>query len=78
MTKTHDLIKLLEICCSIDIEFSHLSLDAAVLSPFATAFRYPVDEEIAIERNVVLDAIKRAQEILSFVEKKILSSDKRD
>lgn len=71
LTKTHDLIKLLEICCSIDDEFSNLGLDAAILSPFATEFRYPMDEETTVERKVVLDAIHRADKILSFVEKKI-------
>lgn len=72
LSKTHDLLKLLEMCSFIEAEFSSLSIDAAVLSPFATEFRYPVDEEIAIERTVVLDAIKRAEKILAFVEKKII------
>ncbi len=72
LSKTHDLIKLLQACCVIDSEFSDLRLDAAVLSPFATEFRYPVDEETTIERKVVLDAIERAGKILSFVEKKII------
>ncbi len=49
LSKTHDLIKLLEVCCAIDLEFSELRLDAAVLSPFATEFRYPVDDEITVE-----------------------------
>lgn len=71
LSKTHDLVKLLEVCCGIDPEFSNLNLDAAILSPFATEFRYPVDEETSVERGVVLDAIRRAQKILSFVEKKI-------
>lgn len=70
-TKTHDLVKLLEACCSIDAEFGSLSVDAAILSPFATEFRYPLDEEVIIERNVVLDAIERAGKILSFVERKL-------
>ena len=70
LSKTHDLVKLLEVCCGIDSEFSDLRLDAAVLSPFATEFRYPVDDEIVVERKVVLDAIHRAKKILSFVEKK--------
>lgn len=71
LTKTHDLLKLLESCCSIDPVFRDLSLDAAVLSPFATEFRYPVDDEIIVERKVVLDAINHAKKILSFVEIKI-------
>jgi hypothetical protein len=70
------LVKLLELCCVIDNEFSNLRLDAAVLSPFASAFRYPlddeiIDEEVIVERNVVLDAIHRANKILSFVDKKL-------
>ena len=72
LSKTHDLTKLLQTCCMIDPEFRNLSLDAAVLSPFATEFRYPVDDEITIERQVVVDAIHRAGMILSFVEKKIV------
>jgi HEPN domain-containing protein len=72
LNKTHDLLKLLEICCTIDNEFAEFSLDAAILSPFATEFRYPLEEEITIERKVVLDAIDRARKILSFVEKKLV------
>lgn len=71
LSKTHDLVKLLEVCCAIDPDFNDLRLDAAVLSPFATEFRYPVDDEITIERKVVLDAVQRADKALSFVEKKI-------
>lgn len=70
-SKTHDLVKLLELCCMIDPEFSELCFDAAVLSPFATEFRYPIDEETTVERKVVLDAIHRAHRILSFVEQKM-------
>ena len=72
--KTHDLTKLLEACRSIDSEFEKLALDAAVLTPFATAFRYPLDEEIVLERKVVLDAISRAEKILSFVMERVYSS----
>lgn len=71
LTKTHDLLKLLEICRTFDSDFNNLSVDAAILTPFATEFRYPVDEEIAIERKVVLDAIERAKKILEFVGDKI-------
>ena len=72
LTRTHDLLKLLEMCCSIDSEFSELGMDTAVLSPFAVEFRYPIDDEIFIERKVVLDAINRAKKVLAFVEKKTL------
>jgi HEPN domain-containing protein len=68
LNKTHDLLKLLEMCCYIEVGFSALQADAAVLSPFATEFRYPVDEEIILERAVVLDAIDRARKMLNFVE----------
>lgn len=71
-SKTHDLTKLLKACCMLDPEFIHLDVDAAKLSPFATLFRYPIDVEITIERKEVLEAIQRAEKILSFVEKKII------
>lgn len=70
LAKTHDLVKLLEMCCLIASEFSELGMDAAVLSPFATEFRYPIDDEVTPERKVVLDAIVRARKILEFVENK--------
>src|SRR5262249_14797318 len=68
LIKTHDLLQILEICCAIDKEFEDLKVDAAILSPFATEFRYPIDEgeETVIERAVVLDAINRAKKILIF------------
>lgn len=72
LLKTHDLLKLLEASCILDPEFVNLRLDAAVLSPFATEFRYPTDDEVDLERKVVLDAINRARNVLTFVEKKIL------
>lgn len=71
LAKSHDLLKLLEVCCTIDYSFHSLSTDAAVLTPFATEFRYPVDDEIKLEKNVVLDAIERAERILAFVEMKM-------
>lgn len=69
--KTHDLLKLLELCAQIDTEFAKLQLEAAILSPFATEFRYPTDEEIILERKIVVDAINRARNILQFVEEKL-------
>ena len=71
LIKTHDLLKLLEMSSQIDQDFAKLRMDAAVLSPFATEFRYPTDDEIAPERKVVLDAIDRARNILMLVEQKI-------
>jgi hypothetical protein len=60
--------------CILDPDFVILRLDATVLSPFATEFRYPTDDETTLERKVVLDAINRAKNILTFVEKKLYAS----
>ena len=68
------MVKLLEMCCRIDPEFSSLSLEAATLSPFATEFRYPVEDvedENTVERKVVVEAINHAKKILAFVISKI-------
>jgi HEPN domain-containing protein len=69
VVKTHDLLQLLEACCAIDKTFETLKIDAATLTPFATEFRYPIDddEDRLLERPVVLDAIERAEKILKFV-----------
>jgi HEPN domain-containing protein len=75
LMKTHDLVKLLEMSCLIEPGFTDLRMDAAVLSPFATEFRYPTDEEIVLERNIVLNAIGRARNILAFVENHLPNAD---
>lgn len=70
LEKTHNLVKLIEICMMVDSEFIILREEAEVLTPFLTAFRYP-DAELYPEKPVLEDAIKKARNILSFVQDKI-------
>lgn len=68
--KTHDLERLIELCSAIDTTFKDLLSAAAILNPYATEFRYP-DDLLFPEREEVEEAIKYAESILSFVQKKI-------
>ncbi|MFN0316211.1 MAG: HEPN domain-containing protein [Burkholderiales bacterium] len=43
-TKTHDLDELVSVCATLDNAFSDLSEPAAVLTPYAIAFRYPTGQ----------------------------------
>lgn len=42
--KTHDLDQLVALCATLDPSFSRLSEAAAVLTPYAIAFRYPTGQ----------------------------------
>lgn len=70
LEKTHNLVKLLEVCIIIDPEFIKLREEAEVLTPFLTAFRYP-EAELYPEKKALDDAIKKAKRILKFVQEKI-------
>lgn len=72
LEKTHNLVKLLELCINIDAEFIKLRDEAEVLTPFLTAFRYP-DTELYPEQQVLDDAIVKAKKILEFVKEKLNS-----
>ncbi len=71
ITKTHDLIKLLELCMTFDQEFRKKFEAADYLNPFATRFRYPTEFDIPTKHDTIL-AIKHANSIIKFVVKKIL------
>jgi HEPN domain-containing protein len=43
-SKTHDLAQLVAECASLDPDFATLAEAAAVLTPYATAFRYPTGQ----------------------------------
>lgn len=68
--KTHDLLKLLELCISIDSDFKKQFDAADYVNPFATKFRYPDEYSIPDLNNAKL-AIMHAQNIMTFVVKKI-------
>lgn len=68
--KTHDLIKLLELCMSFDQEFKKKFDASDYVNPFSTKFRYPTEFDIPDIAEAEL-AIKHAQSIMAFVVKKI-------
>lgn len=70
LEKTHNLVKLLELCIALDSSFIALREEAEVLTPFLTAFRYP-ELELHPEKQVLEDAIKKARRVLTFVRQKI-------
>ena len=72
LEKTHNLVKLLELCLEIDPDFISLREEAEVLTPFLTAFRYP-DAELYPEKKALVDAINKARRVLQFVQRKIPS-----
>ena len=64
--KTHDLVKLIELCRCFDKGFEKLHFAAATLNPYATRFRYPTEFDIP-DLQDAQDAIKYAQSIMYFV-----------
>jgi len=49
--KTHNLLKLLELCIAMDREFKKLFDAADYINPFSTKFRYPDEFSIPDSRN---------------------------
>ncbi len=74
IVKTHDLLLLLELCVSIDMNFKKLFEDANYINPLAVRFRYPTEFDIP-ERDDAEQAVKHAQKILAFVLKKVSAPD---
>jgi len=68
--KTHDLVKLAELCSQIDKTFEKLYDDAIYLNPLATKFRYPTEFDIPSFEDAKV-SIKKTQKIVNFVLKKI-------
>jgi len=68
--KTHDVELLVELCAALDTRCADLLQDAAALTPYASAFRYP-DVVMSPDVADVEDAIVRAERIYSFITKLI-------
>lgn len=68
--KTHDLMKLVVLCCKLDSDFRQLHNAAESLNPFATKFRYPTEFDIPDYKDTK-SAVVQAQSIVNFVLKKI-------
>ncbi len=70
ISKTHDLVHLLELCMSFDPEFKKVYEAADYINPFATRFRYPTEFDIP-DIDVTKKAIKLAENTVKYVLKKI-------
>jgi HEPN domain-containing protein len=70
LVKTHDLTSLVALSKQFDPKFSKIGSAAEKLTPFGIAFRYP-EFEIYPKKNVVLQAIQDAEEILKFVKDRV-------
>jgi len=68
--KTHDLTVLVQQCMDEDTSFEALLDIAEILTPYATAFRYPGDvlEPAPVDAEEALDS---AENVFAFVSNKI-------
>ena len=64
--KIHDLEKLIELCQGIDEQFTQWLYAADILTPYATASRYP-DELFEPDQKQLEEAFELAQKIYNFV-----------
>jgi len=64
--KIHDLSVLVEQCTELDVAFQKISNVSEILTPYATAFRYPGDV-LEPEYSEALEAIHLAENVLVFV-----------
>ena len=70
IAKTHDLLRLLELCMAIDKNFERLFEAADHLNPFSVKFRYPTEFDIPDSADAER-AIQQAQKIVTFVVRRI-------
>jgi HEPN domain-containing protein len=77
LERTHDVSRLIELAAEYDSEFLQQEDGAIILTPYATAYRYP-GETAALEpsRDEFDEAVRFADEILQFVLSKILEEDR--
>ena len=72
--KTHDLVKLLDLCILFDKEFYKKEDAVKYINPFSTKFRYPTEYDVLGHDEAAL-AIKYANRIVKLVLKKISEPD---
>jgi HEPN domain-containing protein len=65
--KTHDLVRLVDICMELDERFETLRLLAAVLTPYQTAGRYPDSSFAKPSREKIQKLIEQSEYIFNFV-----------
>ena len=64
--KTHDLSKILEVCCAFDYSLKFMLNDIITLIPYAIHSRYP-DDYFVICRDDVNKALKIAQNTIKII-----------
>ncbi len=70
--KTHNLILLIELCQKVNTDFQSLENAAVILTPYASAFRYPNELfESEPEKESVVEAIVLAEKVITFVISKL-------
>jgi HEPN domain-containing protein len=70
VTKTHDLLRLLELCMYTDKNFEKIFEAADSLNPFSMKFRYPTEFDIPDFADAER-AVQHAQKVVAFVVKRI-------
>jgi HEPN domain-containing protein len=65
--KTHDLVRLIDICIEMDQEFETLRLFAAILTPYETAGRYPTTDFVRLSIKEIEQIIVQSEFIFNFV-----------
>lgn len=68
--KTHDLIKLVELCMKFDKSFAKMVPAAENLNSFSARFRYPTEYDVP-DNAATVTAIKYAKMVMDFVLDKI-------
>lgn len=68
--KTHDLDTLCKQCSKFDPSFETLTEKLFVIAPYSTKFRYPDDVLVPYRKETLL-AVEYAEEILTFVRRRI-------
>ena len=70
--KVHNITKLVELCAKNNSEFKNYLEAAEILTPYATAFRYPGEFfELEPDEAQVDEALQLAKEILEFTQKQL-------
>ncbi len=71
-TKTHNVVQLVKQACDSDASFSQLDDAAALLTPYAIAYRYPGGAYEPMPATEEFDeALQQAQRIFDFVLKRL-------
>jgi len=65
--RTHDLVRLVDVCMEMDKEFESLRLFAAILTPYETAGRYPTTDFVRLGMDEIQEIIAQSEFVLTFV-----------